>query len=299
MTSAQIRRQVGMFGIGHMGHGIASNLVRKGHDLGFFEHPGNQPTADLVAAGAQGFTDRQALAARSDIVILVLTGSPQVEDVLTGAGGVLETLRPGSLVIDCSTSLPGSTGRMAAAVQAAGSRFLDAPMTRTPKEAAEGRLNLLVGGEADVLEAARPLLDCFAENIAHVGPVGAGHGMKLVHNFVSLGMIGLLAEAAACASHHGISAQAFVDVLTQGGGRGIALERIAPFLLSGDASNLKFSLANARKDLAYYGDMAEGAGVHREVARALLATADVGLARATERGEGGAFVTELAGLLKA
>jgi len=292
-------QQIGMFGIGHMGHGIASNLVRKGHGLAFFEHPGNQPTADLVAAGAQGFTDRRALAARSDVVILVLTGSPQVEEVLTGTGGVLETLRPGSLVIDCSTSLPASTARMAAAVQAAGSRFLDAPMTRTPKEAAEGRLNLLVGGDAQVLEAARPVLACFAESIAHVGPVGAGHGMKLVHNFVSLGMMGLLAEAAACAGHHGIAPQAFVDVLAQGGGRGIALERIAPFLLSGDASNLKFSLANARKDLAYYGEMAEGAGVHREVARALLATADVGLARATERGEGGAFVTELAGLLRA
>jgi 3-hydroxyisobutyrate dehydrogenase-like beta-hydroxyacid dehydrogenase len=212
------------------------------------------------------------------------------------AGGVLEALRPGSLVIDCSTSLPASTARMADAVKAAGSRFLDAPMTRTPKEAAEGRLNLLVGGEAAVLDAARPVLDCFAENIVHVGPVGAGHGMKLVHNFVSLGMIGLLAEAAASAGHHGISPQAFVDVLAQGGGRGIALERIAPYLLSGDASNLKFSLANARKDLAYYGDMAEAAGVHREVAQALLATVDAGLARDGDRG---AFVTELAGLLRA
>ena len=83
-----------------MGHGIASNLVRKGHALGFFEHPGNQPVDDLRAAGAQGFSDRRALAASSDIVILVLTGSPQVEEVLTGPGGVLETLRPGSLVID-------------------------------------------------------------------------------------------------------------------------------------------------------------------------------------------------------
>ncbi len=295
MTSARI----GMFGIGHMGHGIASNLVRKGHALGFFEHPGNQPTQDLLAAGAQGFADRRALAARSDVVILVLTGSPQVEEVLTGPGGVLEALRPGSLVIDCSTSMPASTARMAAAVQAAGSRFLDAPMTRTPKEAAEGRLNLLVGGDAAVLETARPVLDCFAENIAHVGPVGAGHGMKLVHNFVSLGMIGLLAEAAACAGHHGISPQAFVDVLAQGGGRGIALERIAPYLLTGDASNLKFSLANARKDLAYYGEMAEAAGVHRQVAAALLATADAGLARAEAGGHGGAYVTELAGLLRA
>lgn len=289
---------IGMFGIGHMGHGIASNLVRKGHALAFFEHPGNQPVHDLIAAGAQGFADRRALAARSEVIILVLTGSPQVEEVLAGPGGVLETLRPGSLVVDCSTSLPASTARMAAAVQAAGSRFIDAPMTRTPKEAAEGRLNLLVGGDEAAVEAARPVLACFAEHIAHVGPVGAGHGMKLIHNFVSLGMIGLLAEAAASAGHHGIAPQAFVDVLAQGGGRGIALERIAPFLLTGDTGNLKFSLANARKDIAYYGEMAEAAGVHREVARGLLATLDAGLARAQAGGAPETLVTELAALLR-
>ena len=92
------------------------------------------------------------------------------------------------MVIDCSTALPSSSVRVAQAVQAAGSRFLDSPMTRTPKEAAEGRLNLLVGGDPGLVEACRPLLQCFAENITHVGPVGSGHSMKLLHNYVSLGM---------------------------------------------------------------------------------------------------------------
>jgi 3-hydroxyisobutyrate dehydrogenase-like beta-hydroxyacid dehydrogenase len=286
---------IGIFGIGLMGHGIASNLVRKGHDLGFFEHSGNQPVDDLRAGGAQGYTDRRALAARSSVVILVLTGSPQVEEVLTGPGGVLEGLRPGSLVIDCSTSLPASTVRMAEAVHAAGSRFLDAPMTRTPKEAAEGRLNLLVGGDAGALEAARPVLACFAENITHVGPVGAGHGMKLVHNFVSLGMVTLVAEAAASASGHGISPEAFVEVLAKGGGGGIALERLKPYLLAGDTSGLKFSLANARKDLGYYQGMAQAAGAHRALADAVVDTLDLALARA----EPGALVPQLASLLRA
>jgi 3-hydroxyisobutyrate dehydrogenase-like beta-hydroxyacid dehydrogenase len=86
---------------------------------------------------------------------------------------VLAALRPGTVVIDCSTAIPSSTLRMAQAVQAAGGRFLDAPMTRTPKEAAEGRLNLLVGGDAALLDECRPLLQCFAENITHAGPVGA------------------------------------------------------------------------------------------------------------------------------
>jgi 3-hydroxyisobutyrate dehydrogenase-like beta-hydroxyacid dehydrogenase len=272
-------KKIGMVGIGMMGHGIASNIVRHGYELAVLEHPGNQPLDALKAAGAIGLASARELAARSDAVILVVTGSPQVEAVLTGAGGVLEGLRRGSVVIDCSTAIPSSTARMAQAVQAAGGRFLDAPMTRTPKEAAEGRLNLLVGGDAALLEECRPLLQCFAENITHVGPTGAGHGMKLLHNYVSLGMVALLAEAAACAQRSGVAADAFVEVLAKGGGGGIALERLKPYLLARDPSGLRFSLANARKDLDYYNTMAGDAGAHQGIAAAVLATFDGALAQ--------------------
>ena len=284
--------KIGMVGIGMMGQGIAANLVRHGHELVLLEHPGNQPLDALKVAGAVAVTSARDLAARVELVILVVTGSPQVEAVLTGPGGVLEGLRPGSTVIDCSTAIPSSTVRMAQAVQQAGSRFLDAPMTRTPKEAAEGRLNLLVGGEADLLDAVQPVLRCFAENITHVGPVGAGHGMKLLHNYVSLGMVTLLAEAAACAAGSGVTPQAFVDVLAQGGGGGIALERIKPYLLSQDTRGLRFSIANACKDLGYYQTMATDADARREVASAVLATLQSALARKPD-----ALVPELASLL--
>ena len=284
--------KIGMVGIGMMGQGIAANLVRHGHELVLLEHPGNQPLDALKVAGAVAVTSARDLAARVELVILVVTGSPQVEAVLTGPGGVLEGLRPGSTVIDCSTAIPSSTVRMAQAVQQAGSRFLDAPMTRTPKEAAEGRLNLLVGGEADLLDAVQPVLRCFAENITHVGPVGAGHGMKLLHNYVSLGMVTLLAEAAACAASSGVTPQAFVDVLAQGGGGGIALERIKPYLLSQDTRGLRFSIANACKDLGYYQTMATDADARREVASAVLATLQSALAQKPD-----ALVPELASLL--
>jgi 3-hydroxyisobutyrate dehydrogenase-like beta-hydroxyacid dehydrogenase len=284
---------VGMVGIGLMGHGIATNLVRHGHALAVLEHPGNQPLDALLAAGATTFSSAAALAARSDVVILVLTGSPQVEEVLTGARGVLAGLQRGAVVIDCSTAVPASTLRMAAAVEAAGGRFLDAPMTRTPKEAAEGRLNLLVGGDADLLETCRPLLRCFAENIVHAGPVGAGHGMKLLHNYVSLGMVTLLSEAAACAARTGVTPEVFVDALARGGGGGTALERLRPYLLARDPSAIRFSLANARKDLDYYTTMANDAGAARAVADAVLATLDDALSRAAP----GALLPELPDLL--
>ena len=286
-------KTIGIAGIGMMGHGIASNVVKHGHGLTVLEHPGNQPLDALKAAGAVGVQTGRDLASRSDVVILVVTGSPQVEAVLTGAGGVLEGLRPGGIVIDCSTAVPSSSVRMAAAVERAGGRFLDAPMTRTPKEAAEGRLNLLVGGDAALLEECRPVLNCFAENITHVGPTGAGHGMKLLHNYVSLGMVALLAEAAACARRNGVAAEAFVDVLAKGGGGGVALERIKPYLLAQDPSGLRFSIANARKDLDYYGTMAGDAGAAKGIAAAVLATLEAAL----EKGTPDSLVPELVDLL--
>jgi 3-hydroxyisobutyrate dehydrogenase-like beta-hydroxyacid dehydrogenase len=123
------------------------------------------------------------------------------------------------------------------------------------------------------------VLQCFAENITHVGPVGAGHGMKLLHNYVSLGMVTLLAEAAACAERSGVAADAFVEVLAKGGGGGIALERIKPYLLARDPSGLRFSIANARKDLDYYNTMAADAGAAQQVAAAVLATLEGALAK--------------------
>ena len=286
-------KKIGVVGIGMMGHGIASNLVKHGYALAVLEHAGNQPLDALKAAGVTTHTSAATLASQVDVVILVLTGSPQVEAVLTGEGGVLQGLKPGSVVIDCSTALPKSTEKMAKAVAAAGSRMLDAPMTRTPKEAAEGRLNLLVGGDAALLEECRPILQCFAENIAHTGAVGSGHSMKLLHNYVSLGFVTLLAEAAACAERSGVAPEVFIDVLAKGGGGGIALERLKPFIATRDASGLKFSIANAKKDLSYYNTMAQDAGAADAVAGAVLQTLTGALAQSNEQ----TLVPELVALL--
>ncbi len=247
---------IGMVGVGLMGHGIALNLLRHGYPVTLLEHAGNQPLDRLRAQGALSERDLSVLAAGCDVLILCVTGSPQVEDALTRSGGLLEGLRPGTVVIDCSTAIPSSTERLAGLVGRAGGVFLDAAMTRTPKEAEEGRLNLLVGGDTDLLARCHPLLASFAENITHAGPVGAGHRMKLVHNYVSLGFVALLAEAAACAAAAGIDSAVLLQVLQQGGGHGAALERMRPYLETGDPSGLRFSLANARKDLGYYTDMA-------------------------------------------
>ncbi len=264
---------VGMVGVGLMGHGIARNLAAKGWPLLFLDHPGNQPVTDLLAIGARR-VDRLAALAECQAIILCLSGTPQVEEVLLAEAGLLAAIRPGTVIVDCSTAIPASTLRLAGLTRDAGGAFMDAAMTRTPKEAEEGRLNLLVGADGDLFNRMRQLLGAFAENIFHAGDVGAGHTLKLLHNFVSIGCATLISEAAACARQAGIRDATFVDVLAKGGGHGAALDRIAPFLLAGDTSGMRFSVANAAKDLSYYLQLSQDVGAAHHAAGGVGAALD-------------------------
>ncbi|RYF80057.1 MAG: NAD(P)-dependent oxidoreductase [Comamonadaceae bacterium] len=288
-------KKIGLIGVGLMGHGIATNIRKHGHALTVLEHAGNQPLDALKAAGVTSVGTPAQLAAEVDVLLLCVTGSPQVEAVLLGDDSVLKGLRKGTIIIDCSTAIPSSTERLAQVVAEAGGRFLDAAMTRTPKEAAEGRLNLLVGADEALFAECRPLLACFAENITHCGPVGAGHRMKLLHNYVSLGSVALIAEAAACAQRAGVASEVFVDVLTKGGGGGTALERLKPFLISQDPSGLRFAMSNALKDLGYYTTMARDSQAAHTIAEGVRQT----LEDAVKSTDGQRLLPELVAVLAA
>jgi 3-hydroxyisobutyrate dehydrogenase-like beta-hydroxyacid dehydrogenase len=288
------QQAIGMIGIGLMGHGIAWNIANAGYGLTILDHPGNQPVDDLRGMGAQVAPRIADVVQAADVVVLCVTGSPQVEAILTGTDGVIAHLRPGTVVVDCSTALPESSARMAAAVAASGGHFLDAAMTRLPQHARAGTLNLLVGGDPAVLEGVRPLLETFSENITHIGGAGSGHLMKLMHNYVSLGFITLLAEVAAHGQKAGLDMATLVDVLAQGGGGGTALQRISPFLLAGDPSSVPFFISNAAKDLSYYRQAAEAVGAKRAIAEAVGSTLDAEVSA----GHGQEYVPKLAALLK-
>lgn len=263
------KQPVGLIGCGLMGSGIAASLLRNGYPLSILNHAGNQPLQPLLDAGANALNTIAELASQSQTIILCVTGTPQVEAVLFNEGGLLEHLRPGTTVIDCSTAIPGSTLRIAADVEKAGGRFIDAAMTRTPKEAAEGRLNLIVGAAPEDFSSVQPLLRAFAEVIMHAGPVGAGHRMKLLHNYVSLGFSAVLAEAAALAKRSGTDPHLFCEVLAAGGGGGVVLERLRPCIESGNSDNFRFATANAFKDLEYYCAMAQEQDGSHGVAQAV------------------------------
>ncbi|MGV8855337.1 MAG: NAD(P)-dependent oxidoreductase [Devosia sp.] len=260
---------IGFVGLGMMGHGIAKNIVEKGYPLTVITHRNRAPVEDLLGRGATEAQTLGELARRSSIVFLCVTGSPEVEAAVRGPDGLAAHLRSGSIVVDCSSSDPNSTVRLAAELKAKGVEFADAPLSRTPKEAWEGTLDTMVGADDAVFARLRPILDTWAGKIVHIGGVGDGHRMKLLNNFISLGYGALYAEALALADRVGISAER-VDSVIRGGRMDCGFyQTFMQFTLTGDRNAHKFSLANAFKDLRYLESMANGVGLVNPVGSAV------------------------------
>ena len=273
-------RRLGFIGVGMMGHGMAKNLLKQGHAMTLLGHPGNQPVDDLKEMGARTVATPREVADAADVVFVCVTGSPQLEACVYGADGLLEGLRAGAVIVDATTADPVSTVKVAAAVQARGGRYVDAPMTRTPQHAEDGCVNVMLGGDAATIADVRPLIEAYAENIYIGGEVGSGHRMKLLHNYISLGTLALLAEAYTCAGKAGIDRKVLTQVLATGGGDSVVLKRLMTFLDTGEPGSMLFSLINAGKDLRYFTHMAEelqvGAFVGEAVHQTFLTASNVG-----------------------
>jgi 3-hydroxyisobutyrate dehydrogenase-like beta-hydroxyacid dehydrogenase len=268
--------RIGFIGVGLMGHGMAKNIVEKGYPLTVLGHRNRKPVDDLVGRGAVEAESAAALVRQSDIVFLCVTGSPQVEEIVF-AKGLLDGVS-GKIVADCSTAEPTSTLKVAEAIRARGGRFVDTPLVRTPKEAEEGRLVVMTGGDAKTLAEIRPVLDTFAEVVVHAGPLGAAHKLKLIHNFLALATAAAVAEAVVSATKSGVDLKAFTEIATSGGADSVMLRRFSKHYLEGDDSAAKFAIVNAAKDLRYYTHLAEStptAAFIGEAAHQLFVLADM------------------------
>jgi 3-hydroxyisobutyrate dehydrogenase-like beta-hydroxyacid dehydrogenase len=261
--------QIGFVGAsGLMGHGMAKNLLAKGHQLALTVHRNRERVADLLAAGAEQVPDAAALAASSDVVFLCVTGTPEVEAVMHGERGLLAGARKGLFVVDCSTSEPASTATLRERAAAVGATFVDAPLSRTPVEAEAGRLNVMVGADKRDLEFLEPILRGFAENVFHVGGPGAGHTIKLLNNFIAQAVCTATAEAFAVGQRAGIDVRKLVELVSAGPINNGLFQAMAK-TLQGQMDGLKFELDNARKDLRYYTHLAESAGAPSLVGQAV------------------------------
>lgn len=250
---------IGFIGVGFMGHGMARNLRLAGYELWVRGRANRAPVESLLALGAQEAQSPRQMAEVCDIIHLCLSNSPQIEATLRGADGILAGARPGLVVIDTSTANPGSTEALAAELAALGGHFVDAPLGGTPVQAEAGQLSAMVGCEPEVFARIRPVIDCWAARVSHIGPVGSGHKMKLVMNFISLSYGALYSEAVVLGAKVGISPQTIHEVIGPSRMGCGFFETFMGYVVERNRDAHKFSIANAAKDMRYLNDMASDA----------------------------------------
>ncbi len=283
-------KMIGFIGVGLMGHGMAKNLLNKGYDVTAMAHRNREPLEDLLSKGGKEASTPKEIAEVSDIIIICVTGSPQVEAVIYGENGVLAGCRKGQIVIESTSSEPSMTERIAASLAEKGVAVADSPLARTPIEAEEGRLNTMVGASEDTFAAIKPILECYCENIFHVGDVGSGHKAKLINNFMAMGQGALIAEALCACAAVGVDIRKYYEVVSAGGANSGIFQLIVPKAMDeGHFDGLKFSLANAEKDLRYYTQMTDGASLSGELGKAVHAS----LADGLEQGFGDGYVGDM------
>ena len=258
--------KVGFVGIGLMGQGMAKNIVEKGYPLMVIAHRNRAPVDDLLGRGATEAASMPAMAQGCDVIFLCLTGSPEVA---AAVAALKPGLRRGSVIVDCSTSDPTVSLRLAAELAEAGVDFVDAPLSRTPKEAWAGTLDCMVGASDAAFARVQPIIATWAAKIVHIGGVGDGHKMKLLNNFLSLGYAALYSEALALSRKVGIPVAEF-DKVIRGGRMDCGFyQTFMGYALEGNRDAHRFSLANAYKDMRYVESMANASGVVTPMASAV------------------------------
>ncbi len=264
MTAA--REKIGFVGLGLMGHGMAKNIVEKGYPLTVIAHRKRAAIDDLVSRGAVEVASLEAMARGCTVIFLCLTGSPEVA---AAVAALKPGLAKGAVVVDCSTSDPTVTLRLAAELAELGVDFVDAPLSRTPKEAWAGTLDCMVGASDALFARVQPIVATWAAKIVHIGAVGDGHKMKLLNNFLSLGYAALYSEALALSRKVGIPVSEF-DKVIRGGRMDCGFyQTFMGYALEGNREAHKFTLGNAYKDMRYVESMANAAAVVTPMASAV------------------------------
>jgi 3-hydroxyisobutyrate dehydrogenase-like beta-hydroxyacid dehydrogenase len=261
--------RIGFIGVGLMGHGMAKNIVEKGYPLTVMGNRNRAPVDDLVGRGAWEAKTPRAVAEASDIIFMCVTSSVQVEALVRGPDGIKSGASKGLVIVDCTTADPNSTLALAAELAPLGVTFCDAPLGGTPANAELGQLSAMVGADAATFQRIKPVCDAWAQKVVHLGPVGDGHKMKLLNNFVAMGYGAIYAEALALAQKVGITPQVFDSVV-----RGSRMDcgfyqTFFRYVLERDRDAHQFTLVNALKDMRYLESMADGVSMANPVGNAV------------------------------
>jgi len=280
---------IGFIGLGLMGAAMVNRLIDQGYSLTLMANRSRDAIDAAVARGATEVSTAHELAAASDIVMLCIDTSANVEARMRGEDGIIAGLNKGATVIDFGTSLPASTRALGAEVAAVGGAYLDAPLGRTPAHAVDGLLNIMAAGDEAAFENVKPVLEDLGENVFHLGALGSGHTIKLMNNFFGMTVANAMAEVFAMADVAGVDRGKVYDVIAAGPLHSGMMGFVKAYGVDNDPNQLAFAIKNAAKDLGYYDQMARDANVESQMVGGALNA----LRSASDEGRGDLMVSQM------
>lgn len=283
------KARIGFIGLGNMGHGMASNILKHEFPLSVMAHRKREAVEELVRSGAHEVATPAEMAARSDIVILCVAGAAEVDEIVRGKSGLAAGARPGLIIIDCTTSDPAVLLALASDFAEQGISFADAPLGRSPREARNGTLSTMVGCNAEIFRRIRPVLAAFATSIQHVGRLGDGHRLKLVNNLISLGYAALYSDALAMALKAGLTIEAFDHLVRSSRMHCEFYETFIGWARDGNADSHRFALRMALRTISDVGAFSTSLGLKGVLVDSVR---DI-YRQAVEAGDGDANLPEL------
>ena len=264
--------RVGFIGLGTMGASMAANLVRAGFEVTVWNRSVGRDT-EVLALGARRAASPAEVGASSDIVVLCVTDSPQVEEVLFSPDGLSDGLAPGSLIIDCSSISPLETRAFAQRLVPQQVRWVDAPVSGGSEGALHGTLSIMVGGEESDVERARPVLEAMGSSITHVGELGAGQWTKAINQVILAGTYLGVAEGVALGLSAGLDMTKVISAISGGAASSWVLNNRSARMISDDYP-LGFKISLHRKDLGIALSLAQQSGAQLPVAELAAAFED-------------------------
>jgi len=255
---------IGFIGLGLMGSNMAECLQNNGVDLVVMGRNKNAVSA-VVARGGREVATPKDMAEACDIIMLCVTTSEVVESLVYGDNGLLAGIKKNAVVIDFGTSIPASTRKIGADLNAQGADMIDAPLGRTPAHAKDGLLNIMAAGDEGTFAKIKPTLDILGENVFYVGALGAGHTTKLINNFMGMTTVSAMSQAFAVADRAGLDRAQLFEIMSAGPSNSPFMGFCKKYAVDG-ISDLGFSMANANKDVAYFLAMVQDLGTRSEIA---------------------------------
>lgn len=266
MTTIQTPGKVAVLGLGIMGSGMARQLLAAGFEVSVWNRSADK-AGPLADAGARVGSTPADAAKGADVVVAMLADDTVSRAVWTGEDGAFAAMAKGAIAIDSSTLTGGWVAELAELAEARGIRFLEAPVTGSRDQAAQGALRFLVGGEADVVADVRPMLEAMGSAIVHLGPVGSGATVKLANNFLCGVQAASLAEAVALLEKRGLDVEQAMTILTDGAPASPLLKAVSRRMLD-RAYDPHFLVPLMAKDLGYAGQALAEVGIVSSIAAA-------------------------------